>query len=278
MRFATIRLTDSDTVSTRAVRVDGDVLVEVPGSADVGELLRGGGLGEAAHADGATHALAEAVFAPLVTAPGKVICVGLNYRAHIAEMKRDMPEHPTLFTKFADSLTGANDDIPIPPESELVDWEGELALVVGRSVRRARGVEAERAIAGYTIANDVSMRDWQYRTLQWLQGKAWSDSTPLGPVLVTPDEIPTTAQIVTRIDGVEKQRGEVHDLVHGAVALVEYISTFSRLNPGDVILTGTPDGVGHARDPQESLEPGSVAEVEIDGIGVIRNRFVAEAL
>jgi acylpyruvate hydrolase len=253
-------------------------MVEIEGHVDVGSLLRRGSVESAVRASGLTHSLDGADFAPVVLQPGKVICVGLNYRAHIAEMKHEMPEHPTLFAKFADSLAGAHDDILIPPESDFVDWEGELAVILGRSIRRARGAEALSAIAGYAIADDVSMRDWQYRTQQWLQGKAWSNSTPLGPMLVTPDEMPDSGVIVTRVDGVEKQRGEIHDLVHDAPKLIEYVSTFTRLDPGDVILTGTPSGVGHARDPRESLRPGSIVEVAIDGIGTITNRFVAEGL
>ncbi len=278
MKLATIRITDPIGVRTQAVRLEGDLLVEIPGVPDVGALLarEDGGLELARVAEGPTHVAADAAFAPVVPHPGKVICVGMNYRAHIAEMKRDMPEVPTLFTKFADSLIGAFDPIPIPPESALVDWEGELTIVIGRSVRRVKGADAEAAIAGYTIANDVSMRDWQYRTQQWIQGKAWSASTPIGPYFATPDEIPAEAEIVTVVDGAEKQRGEIHDLVHGPAELIEYISTFARLYPGDLILTGTPSGVGHARDPQEGLVPGGEVSVTIDGIGTLVNPVVAE--
>lgn len=273
MKLATVRVAGGQ---TKVVRIDGDVATEIPGFADVGDLLAGPGLASAATADGPQHAVDGLDYAPLVTAPSKIICVGLNYKAHIAETHREPPTFPTLFAKFADSLIGANDDLVRAPEPESMDWEGELVIVIGTDVRRARGADAEAAIAGYTIANDVSYRDWQYRTTQWDQGKIWSDSTPVGPVLATPDEIPFQAQIITEIDGVLKQEGEIHDLVHGPAALVEYISTITRLRPGDLILTGTPSGVGHVRQPEEQLLPGQTVTVTIDGIGALRNRVVAD--
>jgi len=274
VKLATIRTEGG----TAAAIIEGDSAIEIPGLEDVGEVLRTIGLDAVPDAaTGARRALEDVDFAPLVLAPSKIVCVGLNYRAHILEMKRDMPEHPTLFAKFADSLLGANDDLVLPPEVEDPDWEGELVVVIGRNARRARGAEAEAAIAGYSVGNDVSMRDWQYRTTQWLQGKMWADTTPVGPVLATPDELPFHARITTEIDGDVKQDGEIHDLVHGPARLVEYISTITRLRPGDLILTGTPGGVGHARDPRERLRPGTTVTVTIEGIGSLRNRVVAEA-
>ncbi|HEX7662074.1 MAG TPA: fumarylacetoacetate hydrolase family protein [Pseudonocardiaceae bacterium] len=272
MRLATIRLAER----TAAVRVDGDIATEIPGVADVGELLRTSGLGAAERANGPTHEIGSLDYAPLVPHPGKIICVGLNYRTHILEMKRDIPEYPTLFAKFDECLLGAGDEIVLPPESTSVDWEGELALVVGTSVRRASAVAAEAAIAGYTVANDVSMRDYQFRTREWLQGKVWEASTPVGPVLATPDEIPSGAELVTAVDGAEMQRGDIHDLVFGPVELVRYISTIITLSPGDVILTGTPGGVGNARSPKVFLAPGQTVSVSIDGIGTLTNRTIAE--
>ena len=273
MQLATVRVASG---GTRVVRLDGEVATEVVGPADVGELLATVGLRAASAADGPEHAVADLDYAPLITAPSKIICVGLNYKAHIAETHREPPQYPTLFAKFADSLIGARDDLVRPPEVESMDWEGELAIVIGSTIRRARGPEAEAAIAGYTIANDVSYRDWQYRTTQWDQGKMWADSTPVGPVLATPEEIPFQARIITELDGVRKQEGEIHDLVHGPAALVEYISTITRLHPGDLILTGTPSGVGHVRQPEEQLLPGQTVTVTIDGIGALRNRIVAD--
>ncbi|RGE19304.1 fumarylacetoacetate hydrolase family protein [Leucobacter sp. wl10] len=272
MKLATIRVDGS----TRAARIDGELATVLEDFADVGAVLASDGLSRAAEATGRTLPAADLDFAPVVVNPGKIVCVGLNYRAHILEMGRPLPDFPVLFAKFSDSLLGAGDDIPLPPESESIDWEGELAVVIGSTVRRASAEHAAEAIAGYTIANDVSMRDWQFRTREWLQGKMWEASTPLGPVLATPDEIPADAHLVTAVNGIEKQRSDVHDLVHDPAGLVAYVSTITTLRPGDVILTGTPGGVGHARDPREYLAEGDVVAVSIDGIGTLSNRAVAE--
>ena len=257
--------------ATAAARVEGSRAVVLERFADVGEVLRAGTPSAVRALEGPVVDLDAVDFAPVILAPSKIVCVGLNYRAHILEMKRDLPEYPVLFAKFADTLAAAGEEIALPGESPEIDWEGELVVVVGSTVRRASD-----AIAGYTIANDVSMRDWQFRTREWLQGKMWERSTPLGPVLATPDEIPSDARMTTTVDGVQKQVGDIHDLVHGPVDLVRYVSTITTLRPGDVILTGTPGGVGHAREPREYLASGSVVEVTIDGIGTLRNRFVSE--
>lgn len=271
MKLATLRTPNG----TAAVRVEDDKVVEL-GFRDVGELLRDGRL-SAASADGTEHPLTGSEFAPVVCLPGKIVCVGLNYRNHILEMGRELPEHPTLFAKYADALTGPFDDIALPPESDAVDWEGELALVIGSTVRRARGDEARAAIAGYTVMNDVTMRDFQYRSPQWLQGKTWEASTPLGPHLVTPDELADDAWLRTYVDDVEVQAAPISDLVFDPVALVEYVSTITTLRPGDVIATGTPGGVGHARKPATYLREGATLRTRIDGVGEIVNRVVREA-
>ena len=207
--------------------------------------------------------------------PGKVLCVGLNYRSHILEMGRDLPEHPTLFATFAEALIGAGDDIALPPESDAVDWEAELAVVIGSPVRRADDEQAAAAIAGFTVMNDVSMRDWQFRTKEWLQGKTFEGTTPLGPVLVTPDELPGGVRpalpMTATLDGETVQKADTSDLVFDPVALVRYASTILTLQPGDVIATGTPGGVGHARTPPRYLTDGAVLVTEIAGIGRLRN-------
>lgn len=208
---------------------------------------------------------------PLPT-PAKVICCGLNYGDHIAETGREAPTHPTLFAKYADTLIGPGDDIVVPAGLE-VDWEAELAVVVGATLRRATVAEAAGAIAGYTVANDVSVRDWQRRTLQWFQGKAWDATTPLGPVVVTPDELDPAAgvEVICRVNGAERQRGDTSTLVFDAPALLAYISTFTVLRPGDVVLTGTPGGVGMGMDPPTYLRDGDVVETEVPGIGTLTN-------
>ena len=271
MKLATIRTAGT----TRAVRVDDGTLVDL-GLPDVGAVLERPDWRQwAAGASGPTLPLAGADFAPLVTAPSKVVCVGLNYRNHIQEMGRDLPTHPTLFAKFADALIGAGDAIVRPDETDQLDWEVELVVVVGRRVRRATGVEAEQAIAGFTIMNDVTCRDWQFRTREWLQGKTWDSTTPVGPYLVTPDELPggvrPTVGLRLSVDGVEMQSDNTGDLLFDPVALVEYVSTVVRLNPGDLIATGTPGGVGHARKPMVFLVGGETLVAEIDGLGRLEN-------
>lgn len=278
MRLVTLRTSRG----TRAARLDGDGVTELP-FADVGELLRSGDEWPAlASADGGRrHRIGEVDLGPVITSPGKVICLGLNYVSHITEMGRQLPEHPTLFAKYASALTGPNDRIPLPPESSAVDWEAELAVVIGSSVRRVSPQEAGRAIAGYTVANDVSMRDWQNRTLQWLQGKTFEASTPLGPALVTPDELPgdpaaPDLEISSEVDGEVMQLARTGDLLFGPARSIAYISTFMTLEPGDVILTGTPAGVGAGREPPVYLQPGQVVRVRIEGIGELVNRCEAE--
>ncbi|WP_432826284.1 fumarylacetoacetate hydrolase family protein [Dactylosporangium sp. CA-092794] len=276
MRLATLRSGGS----TRAVRVDGDVLVDL-GFSDVGALLSLEDWQARAHAiTGRTYPADGAEFDPIVPAPSKVVCVGLNYRNHILEMGRDLPAYPTLFAKYADALIGASDDIVRPEETGGFDWEVELALVIGRPARRVRGAAAERAIAGFTVLNDITCRDWQFRTREWLQGKTWDSTTPVGPVLVTPDELPggvrPALDLRLLVDGEVMQSDSTGDLVFDPVTLVEYVSTIVRLNPGDIIATGTPGGVGQARTPQRFLVGGETVVAEIDGIGRLENRVVKE--
>jgi len=275
MKLATIRTAQG----TRAVRVDGAVGVDL-GAADLGDVLARSGWAEAAaKASEPAYALAEATFAPLVGRPSKVVCVGLNYKTHIEEMGRPVPEYPTLFPKWADCLIGATDDIVRPDETAEFDWEAELTIVIGKPVRRASEQEAADAIAGFTALDDASCRDWQFRTREWTQGKNWDSSTPVGPVLVTPDELPGGVRPALRIgatlNGEVVQDDTTADLVFDPVALVQYVSTMIRLNPGDMIATGTPGGVGHARKPPRYLVPGDEIVVEIEGIGRLTNRVVA---
>ncbi|MGW4647249.1 fumarylacetoacetate hydrolase family protein [Kitasatospora sp. NPDC004289] len=229
------------------------------------DALRAGALRAGAVIDGAVPVL------PL-PAPRKVICCGLNYADHIRETGRELPSHPTLFAKHADTLTGPADELVLPKGLE-VDWEAELAVVVGATLRRADRAAALAGIAGYTVANDVSVRDWQYRTLQWFQGKAWDASTPVGPVVVTPDELDPAAgvEVICRINGEQVQRDSTRTLVFDPADLLAYISAFTVLRPGDLVLTGTPGGIGAAREPRRFLADGDVLETEVPGIGTLRN-------
>jgi acylpyruvate hydrolase len=218
---------------------------------------------------------------PVVGRPGKVIGIGLNYRAHAAETGRPPPEYPMLFPKWHTSLTGPFADVPLPPESDKVDWEAELAFVFGRPARRVRAEDAGDYVFGYTAANDVSMRDFQGHTPQFTAGKAWDRSTPVGPVLVSADELGGTAPdlaIRGHLGGETMQDSRTNDLIFGVPELVAYITTVMTMEPGDVVLTGTPSGVGTAMDPPRYLSDGDVYEVEIEGIGALRNTFRAESL
>lgn len=272
MRFTTVR----DRSGTWAGRVEGEQVLELEGS-DVADWLRRGASPEPRRGGRSVQwSLAE--LAPVVTTPGKILCVGMNYKSHIQELGREFPSHPTLFAKFASTLLGPGDDLVLPRAVAQPDWEVELALVIGRPVRDAGPDEALAAIAGYTVANDVSMRDWQRRTLQWLQGKAWDRTTPVGPVLVTPDELDHARALELRctVDERVVQQGNTSDLLFSPAEVVSYASRFVRLEPGDLISTGTPGGVGEARKPPVFLVPGNVMRSSIEGIGELCNRCVAE--
>lgn len=275
MKLATLH--DAGTTTAAVAVAEGYAVID--GVADVGDLLRDPDWRAVAErtaaAAGRVVPAEEAAPAQLVTRPGKVVCVGLNYKSHILEMGRDLPSYPTLFAKFAQTLTGPYDDVVAVAEDPELDWEGELVVVIGSSARGVSEAEAESHIAGYTIANDVSMRAWQFRTKEWLQGKIWEGSTPLGPVLSTPDEVDLAgARLVTTVNGAVMQDHSIGDLLFTPAHLVSYVSTMITLDPGDVILTGTPGGVGRAREPQVFLRPGDVVSVEIDGIGQISSRVV----
>lgn len=275
MKLATLRVDGG----TRAVRVEDDRLVDL-GHDDLGALFaREDWEQVAAAADGESWPLEGADLAPVVPNPSKVICVGHNYTNHIKEMGRELPSYPTLFPKFADTLIGPNDPIVKPAETEALDWEVELVVVIGKQVRRATEDEAAAAIAGFTVMNDVSVRDWQFRTIEWTQGKIWDSSTPVGPYVVTPDEVggvrPALA-VRTVVDGQVMQSDDTGTLLFDPVQLVQYISTVVRLNPGDLIATGTPAGVGHARDPKVYLVGGETVVTEIEALGACTNLVVKE--
>lgn len=275
MKLATLRINGG----TTAVVVTEDSVTEIVGVADVGALLADPNWRAVADAAGGTaHPLSsvdERDWAPVIPRPGKILCAGLNYRNHILEMGRELPEHPTFFSKFPEALIGAYDDIQLPAVSDAVDWEGELAVIIGAPVRNASEDEAAAAIAGYAVLNDVSMRDFQYRTLQWLQGKTFEGTTPFGPYLVTTDEWTPGPTMTTVVDGETMQQDSTGDLVFTPAALIAYFSQIVTLKPGDVIATGTSGGVGHARKPPRYLGENSVLQTSIDGLGSQRNVAVA---
>jgi acylpyruvate hydrolase len=273
VRFASCALGDR----RFAGLVDGDVVRPLR---DVVEL--GGDTPSEVLADppltGERVPLADVRLRPVVPRPGKVVCMGLNYRAHVDEGVYEAPDYPVLFSKFAETLVAAGGPIVVPPESAAVDYEAELAFVIGRRVRRASGSAALDAVAGYTVANDVTMRDYQYRTHQWLPGKNWADSTPLGPFLVTPDEVgdPHDLDITLELNGERMQAGNTRQLIFDVPAIIAAVSEFVPLAPGDVVLTGTPSGVGYRREPKVLLGDGDRVVVEIERVGRLENPVVSE--
>jgi acylpyruvate hydrolase len=243
MKLATIRTSSG----TAAVRVDDDGAVEL-GSVDLGEFLaRPDWRTVAESAAGARHEPSGLDYAPPVPRPEKILCVGLNYRTHIVEM---------------------------PAGSQQVDWEAELGVVIGAEIRHATAEQAVAAIAGYTVVNDVTARDFQYRSVEWLQGKTFERSTPVGPWLVT-DALPGV--ISCEVDGDVVQKADTSDLVFGPADLVAYISQIITLVLGDLIATGTPGGVGHARKPARYLSEGSELVTRVEGVGELRNTMVKGA-
>jgi len=215
--------------------------------------------------------------APLLR-PGKIICLGLNYADHARETNSPIPQYPELFNKFANALIGPGEPIVLPRVSEQVDYEAELAVVIGKVGRYIAESEALEHVAGYTILNDVSMRDFQFRGRQWMQGKTFDRSTPLGPWIVTADEIPDpqSLEIACEVSGEVLQRSNTREMIFGVATVIAYISQIMTLEPGDVIATGTPAGVGFARDPKRLLRPGDVVRVTVEKIGTLENPVVAE--
>jgi acylpyruvate hydrolase len=259
-----------------AVLIDGDQAVPLRGISELGadtptSLLRDPPL----EPDSAIP-VSQVRRRPVVPRPGKVICVGLNYAAHIEETKREESDYPVLFTKFATTLTGPADPVPLPPESEAIDYEGELLVVIGERGRRIPRERALEYVAGYSVANDVSMRDYQYKTHQWLQGKAWDGSTPVGPDLVTLDDVQNPTTLRTFVNGEKVQEASTELMIFDVATLVSVVSEFATVEPGDLILTGTPGGVGYRREPQLLLRDGDVVAIEIDGVGRLENRMVAD--
>ena len=276
---------------TRLGVVDGDEVLDV-GSfdtslpTDVGVLLAGGGVAQmraalAQHArrGGSAIALSAVRLEAPIVSPPEFLAIGLNYAQHVAESGRDRPDVPVVFNKQVSCVTGPHDPIEIPTAApSKVDYEGELGLVIGR---RCRGVPAARAhevLAGYLVVNDVSVRDWQRATPTMTMGKSWDTHGPIGPWLVTDDEIPDphTLRIRTWVDGELRQDDTTASMITNCWQIIEHLSTAFTLLPGMIIATGTPAGVGNAMDPPGLLRAGQVVRVEIDGIGTIENPVIAQ--
>lgn len=276
MRLVTMRTAGG----TSAGRIDGDEVVQLD-DADVGAVLASGPdwAQRAAASGGARHALDEVDLAPLIPRPAKIVCLGYNYQSHVNETGRPRPEHPTYFAKYARALIGAHDPITLPAASDAVDWEVELTLVIGRPARHVAERDAAAYVAGVTVANDISARDWQRRTTQNLAGKTFEGTTPVGPALVTLDELPggwSDLTVRCEIDGTVVQDGHTSDLLFRPEQIIADLTKIVTLDPGDLILTGTPEGVGAARTPPVYLTEGQTVRTTIDGVGELRNTCVAE--
>jgi 2-keto-4-pentenoate hydratase/2-oxohepta-3-ene-1,7-dioic acid hydratase in catechol pathway len=280
MKLASFRLQNKDTYG--AV-VDGGVIdlgkkLKYP---DLRSLIEAGALAEAADAVKGAKAdakLTDITFLPVLPNPGKIICVGLNYKTHREETGRAETENPALFVRFADSQTAHLQPLVKPKASDKLDYEGELAVIIGKAGRHVPAEKALDIIAGYSCYNDGSVRDWQNHTIQWTAGKNFPKTGSFGPWMVTKDEIPdpTKLTLTTRLNGNVMQHTTTDLLIWPIDVLIKYITTFTELRPGDVISTGTPGGVGFKRNPQVFMKAGDTVEVEISSIGILENPITAE--
>jgi 5-carboxymethyl-2-hydroxymuconate isomerase len=229
-----------------------------------------------AAADGPAHSPDDIrLLAPL--RPPKILCVGRNYREHAAEMAAAPPEAPLIFAKLTSAVIGPGEPIVIPREDVAIDFEAELAIVLGRRVRRVEAVDALAAVGGYTAMNDVTARTLQRGDGQWTRGKGYDTFAPLGPAVASPDELdPAATTVRSLLSGELMQDGTTADLIFPVAELVAYVSAFCTLEPGDLIATGTPAGVGAGRTPPRWLRPGDVVEVDVAGVGALRNPVVGE--
>ena len=260
--------------------VDGGHLIDMRSAfPTLHAAIAAGGLGTLAGRDGPRIPLEGATYLPVVPDAGKVFCVGLNYENHRKETGRDVVENPTIFTRFARTHIGHGAPIIRPRVSTDLDFEGELAVIIGTGGRHIRRADAMAHVAGYACYNDGSVRDWQRHTMQFIPGKNFDGTGPFGPWMVTPDEMGALGpqRMQTRVNGQVVQDTTLGDMIFDVPRVIEYCSTFTALEPGDVIATGTPGGVGAKRTPPLWLKPGDIVEVEIDGVGLLRNGVVDEA-
>ena len=276
MRFATLKVDGKEAWGI----VEGDEILLIDEEPSLLDAIKNATLSKVKASAGARRiAVADADWLPLITAPGKIFCVGLNYENHRKETGRAVVDNPTIFTRFADSQTGHLKPIVMPPESDKLDYEGELAVVIGRGGRRIAAADALDHVAGYSCYNDGSIRDWQNHSIQFIPGKNWPETGAFGPWLVTPDEFgPLGPQrLQTRLNGQVMQDAVLADMIFSVARIIEYCSTFTPLSAGDVIVSGTPGGVGAKRDPQVFMKEGDTVEVEIDGIGTLVNSIAKRA-
>jgi acylpyruvate hydrolase len=257
--------------------VHGEHLIPLAGLTDVGPETSIELLASAARLTESRVALSEVALRAASPRAGKILCVGLNYKDHAGDAST--AAFPVLFPKYTSTLIGPADDIILPAESTQVDFEGELAVIIGKTGRRIAEQDAMDHVLGYCVANDVTMRDFQNKSHQWLQGKVWDNTTPLGPCIVPPAEIDISrAGISTTLNGEVVQKSDLSLLIFNIPTLIATITEFTTLEPGDVILTGTPSGVGYRRDPQLFLKDGDTITVAVEGVGSITNTVRGEPL
>jgi 2-keto-4-pentenoate hydratase/2-oxohepta-3-ene-1,7-dioic acid hydratase in catechol pathway len=259
----------------RAGVLTADGVVDV-GDGGLGALLRGSGVEAAREVRRAPLRLADVRLLPPVPDPQKIVCLGLNYRSHAEEAGLEPPETPTFFAKFANALAAPGEDVPLPSYSEKVDYEAEVAFVIGRRCKDVPEEDALSVVAGYTLLNDLSARDYQFMTPQWAPGKVFDGSAPCGPALVTPDEAgpPDAIEISLTLNGETMQSASTADLIHPIPSVVAYLSKLMTLEPGDLVSTGTPAGVGSVRRPRVWLAPGDALVVESPQLGRLETRVV----
>ena len=279
MRLASYRLDGEDTFG--AVMRDGVVTLggrkaKYPTLRDALAADAIGELRGAIAGKGPDHKLAQVTFLPVIPIPAKILCVGINYKSHAAETGRDTMSNPQMFLRLVSTLVGHEGEMIRPKVSTNFDFEGELAVIIGKGGRHIKEAGALAHVAGYTCFVDGSVRDWQKHSVT--SGKNFIGTGPLGPWMVTSDEIPdpTIMTLMTRLNGVEMQRSGTDMLIYSVPRIIAYVSAFTPLEPGDVIATGTPAGVGHSRKPPLWMKAGDTLEVEITGIGTLRNRIVDE--
>ena len=238
-------------------------------------LLQGGLLSEVTPVEDEGVPIEAVDLLPPITRPGKLLCIGLNYRSHAEEQGAEPPETPTFFAKFSNALAPPGTSVPLPRWSEKVDYEAEVAFVIGDRCKEVSEAEAMDHVAGYMLLNDLSARDYQFKTPQWMPGKVFDGSAPCGPALVTPDEagLPDGIQFDLRLNGDVMQSASTADLIHPVPSLVAYLSNLMTLEPGDVVATGTPSGIGSAREPSVWLKPGDEIEIASPQLGVLETRL-----
>lgn len=258
-------------------RVIGDTILDCA-TADLPDLKTALARGALDHADGPAIARDRVRLLPVIPNPGKVLCVGHNYESHRVETARDRTQHPSIFTRFADTLLGADDPIVRPHLSQDLDYEAELAVIIGKGGRHIPQSQAMEHVAGYACFNDASIRDWQWHTRQFTPGKNFPATAPFGPELVTPDEVGDldSVSVELHLNGQVMQRATLDHMLFPIPVIIAYVSAFTPLSPGDVIATGTPGGVGSKRNPPVWLKPGDAVEVRISRIGSLHSAIVDE--